>query len=65
MIIADISRAKLLMTPILRRLENTGIGDAIGQRVEAMDVVIFRRSGNWRCWTLWSSEYLMLETVKN
>lgn len=65
MIIEDIRRVKFLMILILRRLENIGIGDVIGQRVEVMDVVIFRRFGNWRYWTLWSLEYLMLEIVKN
>lgn len=53
------------MTPILRRLENIGIGDFAGQRLEDMDAVTFRRSGNWGCWKPWSSEDLMLETLKN
>lgn len=62
MIVGDIRRSRLLMTSILRILENIGIGEVTSQRVEDMDVVTFRRSGNWRCWKLWSSEVVVRDT---
>lgn len=52
------------MTPILRRLEDIGTGDVAGQRLEDMDAVTFRRSGNCRFLKLWSSEDLILRDTE-